>query len=94
MQMNAEFKEDQIGTPFVWVGALEGGGRGGGGKRGSSPKSTRDVQYFFFSTLLVQPTKYEQHELWFSCFWKLLEKRKECHRYHLLGENVFIFLFQ
>jgi hypothetical protein len=24
MQMDAEFKEEQIGTPFVWVGALEG----------------------------------------------------------------------
>ena len=48
MQMDAEFKEEQIGTPFVWVGALEGGGRGGGGKRGSNPKNTRDVQYFFF----------------------------------------------
>ena len=34
MQMNAEFKEEQIGTPFVWVGALEGGGRGGGGQKG------------------------------------------------------------
>jgi hypothetical protein len=28
MQMNAEFKEEQIGTPFVWVGALEGGKMG------------------------------------------------------------------
>ena len=53
--MNAEFKVDQIGTPFVWVGALEGGGRGGGGgKRGSNPKNIRDVQYFFFSTLLAR----------------------------------------
>jgi len=34
MQMNAGFKEEQIGTPFVWVGALEGGGRGGGGQKG------------------------------------------------------------
>ena len=50
MQMNAEFKEEQIGPPFVWVGALEGGG---GGKRGSNPKNTRDVQTFFFFTLLV-----------------------------------------
>ena len=49
MQMNAEFKEEQIGTPFVWVGALEGGGRGGGGERGSNPKNTRDIQYIFFS---------------------------------------------
>ena len=47
MQMNAEFKGEQIGTPFVWVGALEGGGRGGGGKRGSNPKNTRDVYFFF-----------------------------------------------
>ena len=53
MQMNAEFKEEQIGTSFVSMGALEGGGRGGGGgKRGSNPKNTRDVQYFFFPTLL------------------------------------------
>jgi len=48
MQMNAEFKEEQIGTPFVWVGALEGGVGGGGGERGSNPKNTRGVQYFFF----------------------------------------------
>ena len=34
MQMNAEFKEEQIGTPFVWVGALEGGIGGGGGAKG------------------------------------------------------------
>ena len=52
MQMNAEFKEEQIGTPFVWVGALEEGVRGGGGKRGSNLKNARDVQYFIFSTLL------------------------------------------
>ena len=38
MQMNAEFKEEQIGTPFVWVGALEGGGRGGGGQKGVQTK--------------------------------------------------------
>jgi hypothetical protein len=25
MQMDAEFKKEQIGTLFVWVGALEGG---------------------------------------------------------------------
>jgi hypothetical protein len=24
MQMDAEFKKEQIGTPFVWVKALEG----------------------------------------------------------------------
>ena len=40
MQMDAEFKEEQLGTPFVWVGALEGGfGGGSGGSGGSSPKS-------------------------------------------------------
>ena len=25
MQMDAEFKKEQIGTLFVWLGALEGG---------------------------------------------------------------------
>jgi len=58
MQMIAEFKEEQIGTPFVWVGALEGGGRGGGGKRGSNPKNTRDVQYFFFSPSCFPSNKF------------------------------------
>ena len=38
MQMNAEIKEEQIGTPFVWVGALEGGGRGVGGQKGVQSK--------------------------------------------------------
>ena len=38
MQMNAKFKEEQIGTPFVWVGALEGGGRGVGGQKGVQSK--------------------------------------------------------
>ena len=35
--MDAEFKKEQIGTPFVWVGALGGGGGGGSGV--SPPKS-------------------------------------------------------
>ena len=49
MQMIAEFKEEQIGTPFVWVGALEGGGRGGGGAKGG-PIQKIHVTYntFFF----------------------------------------------
>ena len=29
MQMDAEFKKEQIGTLFVWVGALDGGLGGG-----------------------------------------------------------------
>jgi hypothetical protein len=49
MQINAEFKEEQIGTLFVWVGALEGGGRGGGGAKGG-PIQKIHVTYstFFF----------------------------------------------
>ena len=40
MQMDAEMKKEQIGTLFVWVGALEGGFGGGGGPTGgSTPKS-------------------------------------------------------
>jgi hypothetical protein len=30
MQMDAYLKKEQIGTLFVWMGALEGGFRGGG----------------------------------------------------------------
>ena len=36
MQMDAYLKKEQIGTLFVWVGALEGGG--GGALRGVHPK--------------------------------------------------------
>ena len=36
MQMDAEFKKEQIGTLFVWVGTLEGGG--GWSLRGVHPK--------------------------------------------------------
>ena len=56
MQMNVEFKEEQIGTPFVWVGALEGGGRGGGAKGGPIQKIHVTYNTFFF-TLLVSPCK-------------------------------------
>jgi hypothetical protein len=37
MQMDAYLKKEQIGTLFVWVGALEGG-FGGGSLRGVHPK--------------------------------------------------------
>jgi hypothetical protein len=37
MQMDACFIKEQIGTPFVWVGALEGGF--GGWVRGVKPKN-------------------------------------------------------
>jgi hypothetical protein len=40
VQMDAEFKKEQIGTLFVRVGAPEGGFRGGG-SGGSSPKIIR-----------------------------------------------------
>ena len=47
--MNAEFKEEQIGTPFAWVGALEGGDRGGGGAKGGSiQKILVTYNTFFF----------------------------------------------
>jgi len=37
--MDGHLEKEQIGTLFVWVGALEGGVRGGGGgSRGSQPK--------------------------------------------------------
>ena len=38
MQMDAYLKKEQIGTLFVWVGALEGGFGGGGSLRGVHPK--------------------------------------------------------
>ena len=42
MQMDAKLIEEQIGTLFVWVGALEGGFGGGGGPSGvSTPKNIR-----------------------------------------------------
>ena len=55
MQMNAEFKEEKIGTPFVRVGALEGGGRGGGGQKGVQTKkyTGRTILFFSPSCLLV-----------------------------------------
>jgi len=38
MQTDAYLKKEQIGTLFVWVGALEGGVGGGGSLRGVYPK--------------------------------------------------------
>ena len=38
MQMDAYSKKEQIGTLFVWVGALEGGFGGGGPSGVSTPK--------------------------------------------------------
>jgi hypothetical protein len=38
MQMDAYLKKEQIGTLFVWVGALEGGFGGGGGHPGCPPQ--------------------------------------------------------
>jgi hypothetical protein len=37
MLMDACLKMEQIGTLFVWVGALEGGFGGGGAHRGGPP---------------------------------------------------------
>jgi len=49
MQMDAESNKEQIGTRFVWVGALEGGVGGGwslrgGPSEGSTPKSGHAFQ--------------------------------------------------
>jgi len=44
MQMDAEFKKDQIGTHFVWVGAMGGGLEGVGGPSGGS--STKSICAF------------------------------------------------
>ena len=64
MQMDAESNKEQIGTRFVWVGALEGGVGGGwslrgGPSEGSTPKSGHafhkrtPVQYvYYFSGML------------------------------------------
>jgi len=38
MHMDAELKKEQIGTPFVWVGALKGGIGGAWSLRGVHPK--------------------------------------------------------
>ena len=38
MLMDACLKMEQIGTLFVWVGALEGGFGGGGGPQGCPPQ--------------------------------------------------------
>jgi hypothetical protein len=39
MQMDAEFKKEQIGTLFAWVGALEGGFRGWVAPQGCPPQN-------------------------------------------------------
>ena len=44
MQMDAFLKNEQIGTLFVWVGALEGGLGGRGPSGVSIPKSIRAFQ--------------------------------------------------
>jgi hypothetical protein len=51
MQMDACFSKEQIGTLFVWVGALEGGL--GGGR--SLPKSICVVQkkYILFGQIII-----------------------------------------
>jgi len=38
VQMDVELKKEQIGTLFVWEGALDGGPGGGGPAGGSTPK--------------------------------------------------------
>jgi hypothetical protein len=43
MQMDAYSKKEQIGTLFVWVGALEGGFGGGGPSGGSTPITKRAI---------------------------------------------------
>jgi len=43
MQMDAYLKKEQIGTLFVWVGALKGGFGGGGASGVSTPKSIRAI---------------------------------------------------
>eukprot|EP00983_Pelagomonas_calceolata_P100237 1158544-Pelagomonas_calceolata.AAC.1 len=47
-QMDEKFKEEQIGTLFVWIGALQGGG---GWVRGAPPKNWHDIHSFL--TLLA-----------------------------------------
>ena len=43
MQMDAYSKKEQIGTLFVWVGALEGGFGGGGPSGVSTPITKRAI---------------------------------------------------
>jgi len=47
MQMDAEFKQEQIGTLFAWVGSLEVGREfwGGGRVRGVQPKNRTCLPY-------------------------------------------------
>ena len=41
MQMDAYLKKEQIGTLFVWVGALKGEFGGGGGPQGCPPQKSK-----------------------------------------------------
>ena len=66
MQMNAEFKEEQIGTPFVWVGALEGGVGGGGAKGGPIQKIHVTYNTFFFPP-----------SCWIAKFFSFVSERKD-----------------
>jgi hypothetical protein len=50
MQMNAEFKKEQIGTLFVWVGAMEGGL---GGR--VVPQGCNSKQYMCLSKTIKHP---------------------------------------
>jgi len=61
MQMDAYLKKEQIGTLFVWAGALEGG-VGGGSLRGVHPKK-----------YTCRPKKIKKHppdvrQIVFTCF--------------------------
>jgi len=51
MQMDAKFKTEQIGTLFVWVGALGDGYWLVWGSRAPKPKNRVDVHYFFLRLL-------------------------------------------
>ena len=45
--MDAEFNKEQIGTLFVWVGALEGRFGGGGSHRDVHPRMFLPKKYTF-----------------------------------------------
>eukprot|EP00983_Pelagomonas_calceolata_P023209 731135-Pelagomonas_calceolata.AAC.1 len=47
-QMDGKLKKEQIGTLFVWIGALEGGGWGWWVVRGASPRVWHSIHYFFY----------------------------------------------
>jgi len=53
MQMDAYLKKEQIGTLFVWVGALKGGwggGSPGGGGGGGPPPQGCPLQKVYMSS--------------------------------------------